>query len=214
MLSEDSLKEISSIFCGDIEGYYTYKTGAKLVAFFNQYFLIKDKYDQGFPSRWRYVLDKLIYLYNRNELNSFFNIILGKEYILSEQKCTEVEAVSKSNEAFSEFNRILKVNMLMIIRRGNKFALVSEASDLEYIGCGGFANVYLQKSTGKVLKKLKEDYVGDEGIRSRFKREYNITKELDDIPTVIKVFDFDDGSCHYTGSVKINAQISLQSQME
>lgn len=198
MLSEDSLKEISSIFCGDIEGFYTYKPGAKLVSFFNQYFLAKDKYEQGFPSRWRYVFDKLAYMYNHNELGSFFNLILGKEYILSEQKCTEVEAVSKSNEAFVEFNRILKANMLSITKKGNNYSLVKEDSDLEFIGGGGFANAYLQKSTGKVLKKLKEDYVTDKGIRSRFKREYNITKELGDIPTIIKVFDFDEGSCHYT----------------
>ncbi len=198
MLSEDSLKEISSIFCGDIEGYYSYKSGAKLVSFFNQYFSSNDKYGQGFPSRWKYVFDKLAYMYNHNELSSFFSLILGKEYILSEHKCTEVEALSKSNEAFTEFNRILKVNMLMLTKKGDKYNLVKEDSDLVFIGGGGFANAYLQKSTGKVLKKLKEDYVTDKGIRSRFKREYAITKELSDIPTIIKVFDFDEGSCHYT----------------
>lgn len=33
MISEDSLKEMSHIFCGDIEGYYSYKRGIDLVAF-------------------------------------------------------------------------------------------------------------------------------------------------------------------------------------
>lgn len=38
MISEDTLKQVSSIFCGDIENYYTYKSGPKLVGFFNQYY--------------------------------------------------------------------------------------------------------------------------------------------------------------------------------
>lgn len=198
MLSEESLKEISCVFCGDIEGYYLYKTGAKLVSFFNQYFGSEDKYEQGFPSRWRYVFDKLAYMYNHNKLDSFFALILSKEYILNEQKCTEVDAISMSEKAFTEFNRILKSNMLVITKKGDTYTLVKENSDLEFIGGGGFANAYFQKSTGRVLKKLKDDYVTDIGIRSRFKREYTITKNLNDIPTIIKVYDFNEGSCQYT----------------
>ena len=52
MLSENSLKQISHIFCGDTEGYYVYKSGPKLVDFFNRYFKDNDIYGQGFPSRW------------------------------------------------------------------------------------------------------------------------------------------------------------------
>lgn len=33
MISESSITAISHLFCGDIDGYYTYKTGAKLVSF-------------------------------------------------------------------------------------------------------------------------------------------------------------------------------------
>ena len=39
VISEGSIKQISQVFCGDIEGYYSYKSGPKLVGFFNQYFL-------------------------------------------------------------------------------------------------------------------------------------------------------------------------------
>lgn len=35
MIDDISITQISHIFCGDIEGYYLYKTGAKLVTFFN-----------------------------------------------------------------------------------------------------------------------------------------------------------------------------------
>ena len=48
------------------------------------------------------------------------------------------------------------------------------------------------------MKKLKEDFWSDEGIRSRFRREYRITKELNDLPGVIQVFDFDEGKFSYS----------------
>ena len=41
MISENSLKEIAHIFCGDIEDLYAYKTGSQLVAFFNHYYNLK-----------------------------------------------------------------------------------------------------------------------------------------------------------------------------
>ena len=63
MISEDTLQIISKIFCGDIEGYYSYKSGPKLVSFFNQHFGYSDVYRQGFPSRWAYTEEKL------NQLN-------------------------------------------------------------------------------------------------------------------------------------------------
>jgi hypothetical protein len=65
MLSSDSVKEIANIFCGDIGDYYTYKSGPKLVSFFNTNFGTKDVYQSGFPSRWAYVYDKI------NLLNRF-----------------------------------------------------------------------------------------------------------------------------------------------
>lgn len=59
LISEDSLREIAHIFCGDEGDLYTYKGGPKLVSFFNMYYNTNDKYGQGFPSRWVYVYDKL-----------------------------------------------------------------------------------------------------------------------------------------------------------
>ena len=52
MISTDSLTAIAHIFCGDIEGYYSYKSGPKLVSFFYEWLRTDDEYDQGFPSRW------------------------------------------------------------------------------------------------------------------------------------------------------------------
>lgn len=198
MLSSDSLKEISNVFCGDTVGFYTYKQGYKLVEFFNANFETKDIYHSGFPSRWVYVHDKLVDLINNQKIDSFFSIILSKSYIMKEQSLSEVEAAQKIEDIYAEFNRIIYRDLCKITRSNGKYHLVKESDDLEPIGNGGFANVYLQKSTGLVVKKLKDDYLTDIGIRSRFKREFNITKSLQDAVGIIKVYSFDEGNSSYT----------------
>ena len=66
------------------------------------------------------------------------------------------------------------------------------------IGSGGFANVYRQISSGLIIKKLKDDYLTDSGIRSRFKREFTITKSLQGCFGIIQVYSYDEGNCSYT----------------
>jgi len=198
MLSSDSIKVISNIFCGDIDGFYTYKQGYKLVEFFNSNFGTKDVYRSGSPSRWAYVHDKLVELINDGKIDSFFNVVLNKSYIMQEQSLSEVEAVQKIEDIYAEFNRIIHRDLCKITRSNGRYHLIKENDDLQPIGNGGFANVYLQKSTGLVVKKLKDDYLTDTGIRSRFKREFNITKSLQDAFGIIRVYSFDEGSSCYT----------------
>lgn len=85
-----------------------------------------------------------------------------------------------------------------ITRKDSKHHLVRENDDLILIGSGGFANVYRQKSTGLIVKKLKDDFLTDKGIRSRFKREFTITKSLQGMFGIIEVYSFDEGNCSYT----------------
>jgi len=198
MLSEESLKNISFIFCGDTEGYYSYKKGSQLVKFFNKYYNESDVYGQGFPSRWIYVYNKLVKFLNANKFDNFLNLILGKEFLIQDLQCNEIEALSKAKKIFVEFNRIIKSDMCAITHIGNNYHLTRNNDDLVYIGSGGFANVYKQKSTGLIMKKLKDDYITDEKIRSRFKREFNITKSLEDVIGVIKVYEYNEDSCSYT----------------
>jgi len=198
MISEDSLKEISHIFCGDIEGYYSYKRGIDLVSFFNRYYRAGDVYQQGFPSRWAYVYDKIMSMLNTNTADSFFDIILGKEYLIRDLGITEVEAAEKSEEILAEFNRIVGKDLCKITHSGGHYHLIRETEDLILIGTGGFANVYRQKSTGLIVKKLKDDFLTDTAIKSRFKREFLITNSLKDAFGIIQVYSFDEGNCSYT----------------
>lgn len=198
MISENSIQSISKIFCGDIDGYYSYKSGPKLVSFFNNHFGFNDVYRQGFPSRWAYTYDKLVSLINSNRFDNFLNVILSKEYIMQDRGLSQVEAAEHSYNTFEEFNKIVQKDTYLITQTDGKYHLCAENQDLVLIGNGGFANVYLQKSSGIVLKKLKDDFLTDRSIRSRFKREYQITKSLQDTHGIIKVYTFDESSCSYT----------------
>ena len=198
MISQDSITKISKIFCGDIEEYYSYKTGPKLIAFFKQHFGGNDVYRSGFPSRWMYVYNKIVPLLNSGKVDSFFDIILSKNYLMQEQKITEVAAAELSGRILAEINKIIKSDFCRIINTNGHFRLVNESDDLVLVGSGGFANVYRQKSTGLIIKKLKDDFLTDAGIRSRFKREFNITKSLQDCWGIITVYSFDEDNCSYT----------------
>lgn len=175
-----------------------YKSGSKLVNFCNQYLGDSDVYGSDFPSRWNYIYNKIVDLYNSNQINKFFNIILSKRYIIQEFKCSEHEAVKRAENILQEINNILNTDAYIITKNGDQYNFIEQNLDLEFIGSGGFANVYLQKSMGLIVKKLKDEYLSDDGIRSRFKREYNITKSLSDLQAVIKVYDYYDDNCSYT----------------
>ena len=49
-----------------------------------------------------------------------------------------------------------------------------------------------------IVKKLKEDYISDSGIRSRFKREFDITQSLKNVIGIITVYDFYEDNYSYT----------------
>lgn len=57
-LTELFLEYLAKTFCGDILDCYLYIKGSTLVKFFNDNFDYHDNYE-NFPTRWRYVYNKL-----------------------------------------------------------------------------------------------------------------------------------------------------------
>lgn len=198
MLSEETLKQISNIFCGDEKNLYEYKSGPQLVDFFNRHFGFNDVYGQGFPSRWLYVFEKIENFLNEGSFDKFLNIILSKKYLSYEQDITQVEAAIQSKKILDVLNEIVEYDEKIIVINNGLYHLDDLNEDLMLIGEGGFANVYFQKSTGLVVKKLKDECLTNEGFRSRFKREYEITKKLHDIPGVINAYELNEDKCYYT----------------
>jgi serine/threonine protein kinase len=135
---------------------------------------------------------------NRGTFDDFLNLVLSKEYLMRDMGFSQVQAVEHAQFIYGEFNSIVQKDLYIITHVNGKYHMCEENTDLVLVGSGGFATVYKQKSTGYILKKLKEDFLADKGIRSRFKREYNITKSLQDVYGIIEVYWFDEASCSYT----------------
>ena len=173
MLSEQFVRFLAELINGDKDDLYSYKSGPKIVLFFNQYFGYEDVYQQGFPSRWIYTYNKIIEILNKNNIDKLFNIILDKKYIMREHKISEEVAIEKEKIICDKINEMAIYEGYYLTKRNGKYKFLKKDEDLEWIGGGGFADIYLQKSTGKILKKLKEDFMLDKGIKSRFKREFN-----------------------------------------
>ena len=199
MITEEMLKKIANVFNGDDENsIYEYKTGSDLVRFFNQYFNRKDTYKNPFPSRWRYVVDILQQLLQTKKLDEFFTVILSIRYIQTELHLSEVEAVQKSNDALLYFNKLLQYDGYYLVYKDDKFILMERDKDLTYLTSGGYADIYLQKSTGRIIKKLRSEYYSDKSICSRFKREFDITKSLSSMELIIDVYEFDNSRLSYS----------------
>lgn len=126
MLSDNTIKQIALMFCGDTEGYYSYKSGPKLVEFFNTHYSAGDRYGQGFPSRWSYVYDKLVSLLNSDQFDSFLNVVLSKEYLMTEQNLSMVEAVNKIQNNYRQLNELVQKDLYLITQKDGRFHLVKK----------------------------------------------------------------------------------------
>ena len=205
MIKRKTIERISKIFIGDEARYYKRKSGYELVKFFNKNFGYNHEYGvspenpstEGFPTRYIYVSDRLEKLINLKRINIFFNIILDEIYIMNDSDIAEIDALDLKQKLFLEFNRILRIDGSELVEFQGNYILENIDEDLQKIGEGGFAEVFIQKSTGYVVKKLRKDYLKNSADRSRFKREFEITKSIGNIEGVIKVVDFNENSFSY-----------------
>lgn len=198
---EDRLKYIAKVFIGDIEEVYAYKSGPKICEVFNKYF----NYDEEYwsmeikPSRWIIAYNKIVDLYNKNKINKFFSIILSNSYLYVENRdLNKQQLAEKASNILNLFNREFKLIGFEINNCNGEYKLTEQNADLEFLGAGGFAEVYKSKSRNIVVKKLKEEFYSDEGVVSRFKREFSIMKKLQDNDGILKVYDFDADELSYT----------------
>lgn len=65
------------------------------------------------------------------------------------------------------------------------------------LGYGGFANVYGSDYEIYAKKQLKNDMRNKKNI-SRFKREYDITKSLEELDNIIPVYEYFDSVAKFT----------------
>ncbi len=202
-MNEQMVKEIAEVFNGDIDEVYSYKSGPMIISFFNSNFGFDDKYPswgskESVGSRWQITSKSLYKLIASKRIDLFLTQILSIEYIRGEKEFTSVEEVySHKLKCMRTFNTILVKYGYELISLPSSIIL-RKKNHLELLGEGGFAKVYYDKDRNVAIKKLKEEYLGQASIKHRFKREYEITKKLSELESVIEVYDFIEDDFSYT----------------
>ncbi len=206
-MNRDILEFIAKLFIGDVDsGPYDYKEMSKIKKFYENHYQMAFDFPRIMgqvvkPSRKDAALEKMIEIYNKGKLNTFLTHIYSVEFFVSEGKTRE-ESVDLLSNAISITNEKLREYHKILVNEKGSYSIKEINDELVGIGKGGFADVYLVKSKGIVLKKLMNEYMSSKSVTHRFKREYEITKNLNSVEsvkdTIVEVFDFDDDEYCYT----------------
>lgn len=197
MFTGKGLRKIVDEFIGDAEdALFSYKSGPMLVSFVNSYFNRTDTYGRGFPSRWAYLYEYLETL-KKEDMQSFFQYILSRQYLRSAEEVPKSGILEFIEKGVTKFNDILDLEGYNLKPINGQLMLIQEDDDLIKIGIGGFAEVYRSKSSGYAIKKLKDSLLYEKGMKHRFAREYELTKELSNIEGVIPIYGFRHDSFSY-----------------
>ena len=192
-------KRICEYFNGDVqESVYNYRSGSYLIEMYETRFGTPNLVTG--PSRWTLCDDTINYMYQNGRIDDFFTTMLSLRNVSKELgETNQAVCANKRKEAIEYLNKILLADDLELIEIGNQLKLhqIDDITDL--IGSGGFAKVYRIPGTNTVVKKLKDEFKGNDGIVSRFKNEYHLIHDtLRGINGIIEGFDYNANDISYT----------------
>ena len=198
-MTHSTQKDICEYFNGDYpDSVYGYRTGTYLVQMYTDRFGTPDLATG--PSRWTLCDDTIEYMYEKGRINDFFTTMLSLRNVSKELKETNKSvAAAKRRDAIDAINRILIEDDLELIELNNELILHRIDDDSDLIGSGGFANVYRVPGKNMVVKKLRDEFKGNEDVVSRFKYEFRlISEKLKGIDGIIEGYEYDEDEIAYT----------------
>lgn len=110
-LSPFTIKHLSKMISGDSEG-WPYRSGPDLVKLFNQYGF-RDVYEQGFPTRYVFVEDKLRAMSGQDIVKELLKDLLDPRNWMDSQK--ELESV---DECVIQVNKLIKHDNMEMVKDG------------------------------------------------------------------------------------------------
>lgn len=151
-LSEFSIQKLARILNGDT-GHTPYLSGPKLVELFNR-FGARDVYGEGFPSRWKYVENKLYQLNGDPKLARIIEAVVDPRNYF--------ETPLNVNDAVSHINELLSYDGFSLAENGKEYKLIGIEGVVIY--CESLAEVendYVSDQIKKCDNKIvSEDYDG------------------------------------------------------
>ena len=198
-LSQKNIKALCEFINGDSENsILKYRTGTEII----------DNYEHKLnltglvsgASRWILTANVIEYFSKEGRLDYYFNVMFSIRNIRKDHPMESEETCATLQEdAFRIINSILLQDDYEFVKQKGRYFLRKVYSNLEPIGKGGFAEVFKNLDSDIVVKKLKDEYKADRGVISRFKKEFEITKNtLSDIKGIIKVYDYNADEISYT----------------
>lgn len=199
-LSDDVKRKIADYVEGTTNNnVFDYKTSSQITRWFNYLFSPNIQWSSK-VSRWVHATMLMDEMDNKGNLEEFFSKLLSLESLRREHNDSpDYEIAKKRVEGISDINKILSIDNYQLRESGANLFIEEKDANLEFLGSGGFADIYKIKGEEKVIKKLKNEYKSNLEIVSRFKQEYSlITQKLSCIKGVIKGFDYNDKEISYT----------------
>lgn len=195
-----TIEIIAKTFVGDEGDCFPRLTGPQIFGFFNDHFGYRDEYVFGgnMPTRWRHAAARIAELMGDGKANRFFSAALSRAHMMAFGSYSEAEARQMVAKGRLEIDRLLAADGYKLAGAEGDFRLTEIDEDLVPLGRGGFADAYLRKSDGLVVKKLNDSSILDQRARHRFKREFEIMKKLSGTRGVLEVYAFDASSLSYT----------------
>lgn len=157
ILQKKTLEKLRDMITHETE----YRSGPKLVDFFNS-FGSKDVYEQGFPSRWIYVDNKL------SEINGTPQIDVCIKKLLS--PVNFVAKIGNLDSLIKDFNQYLLFDSWKIIRQGKEIHITKAKEDeFETQNFQGNEDEFLNREFNEIsVDKLNLDLVITETLKQRF----------------------------------------------
>lgn len=154
LVSNQSIPAIAKIITGDNQ-ISPYRSGSELVSFF-KLFGFKDEYVENFPSRWKYVEDKITEINGTDLLNNVTISVLDPRYFYDTEFSEDIAA--------DFLNKYLKFDGYKLTRKGEDQFLVmtlQEDSRVRMENQHKMNNEFVKEQLKKCKSKLDEgDYDG------------------------------------------------------
>lgn len=115
IISQKTIEKLRKLINEDTE----YRSGPKLVAFFNQYGF-RDVYGNGFPSRWMYTEEKIRALNGTPELDRCIKAVFAPVNF--------IERFSELDALIADFNKYLCFDGWSVIRKGSEISFSKATS--------------------------------------------------------------------------------------
>lgn len=156
IISGTSITELARIITGDSK-VSPYRTGSSLVDFFNNFSDKKEKYEQGFPTRFSYARDKIHQLNDLNLIKPVIEAALNPRQFL--HTAFDVSKVSENLNIHLAYDdlKVIKIGTVYVLQKTNTESISSNLFNQHH----DINTLYIIEHLSKCDKKLSEgDFSG------------------------------------------------------